>query len=125
MTGTAITIKLWLVCRQRAFKKLIKPLLAVLVIYFDFSFDDISYTVLNYQFGSDKLTKASQKRMNMIVEYLSLDPQLELVLIDGYSDSYGGRNTNLKMSERRANKVRDLIVSRGIDASRIEATGLW
>jgi len=89
----------------------------------NFSFDDISYTVLNYQFGSDKLTKDSQKRMNMIVEYLSLDPQLELVLIDGYSDSYGGRNTNLKMSERRANKVRDLIVSRGIDASRIEATG--
>ena len=89
----------------------------------DFNFDDISYTVLNYQFGSDKLTKASQKRMNMIVEYLSLDSQLELVLIDGYSDSYGGRNTNLKMSERRANKVRDLIVSSGIDASRIEANG--
>ena len=89
----------------------------------DFSFDDISYTVLNYQFGSDKLTKASQKRMNMIVEYLTLDSQLELVLIDGYSDSYGGRNTNLKMSERRANKVRDLIVSSGIDASRIEANG--
>jgi outer membrane protein OmpA-like peptidoglycan-associated protein len=89
----------------------------------DFNFDDISYTVLNYQFGSDKLTKASQKRMNMIVEYLTLDSQLELVLIDGYSDSYGGRNTNLKMSERRANKVRDLIVSSGIDASRIEANG--
>tara|TARA_R110000737_G_scaffold47607_5_gene67643 strand:- start:12439 stop:13404 length:966 start_codon:yes stop_codon:yes gene_type:complete len=89
----------------------------------DFNFDDISYTVLNYQFGSDKLTKASQKRMNMIVEYLSLDPKLELVLIDGYSDSYGGRNTNLKMSERRASKVRDLIVSSGIDASRIEANG--
>ena len=61
--------------------------------------------------------------MNMIVEYLSLDSELELVLIDGYSDSYGGRNTNLKMSERRANKVRELIVSRGIDASRIEANG--
>ena len=89
----------------------------------NFSFEDISYTVLNYQFGSDKLTKASQKRMNMIVEYLSLDPNLELVLIDGYSDSYGGRNTNLKMSQRRANNVRDLIVSSGIDANRIEASG--
>jgi outer membrane protein OmpA-like peptidoglycan-associated protein len=89
----------------------------------DFNFDDISYTVLNYQFGSDKLTKASQKRMNMIVEYLALDSKLDLVLIDGYSDSYGGRNTNLKMSQRRANKVRELIVSSGIDASRIEANG--
>jgi outer membrane protein OmpA-like peptidoglycan-associated protein len=89
----------------------------------DFNFDDISYTVLNYQFGSDKLTKASQKRMNMIVEYLTLDSNLDLVLIDGYSDSYGGRNTNLKMSQRRANNVRELIVSSGIDASRIEANG--
>ena len=89
----------------------------------DFNFDDISYTVLNYQFGSDKLTKASQKRMNMIVEYLALDSKLDLVLIDGYSDSYGGRNTNLKMSQRRANNVRALIVSSGIDASRIEANG--
>ncbi|MBA6291093.1 OmpA family protein [Colwellia sp. MB3u-70] len=89
----------------------------------DFNFDDISYTVLNYQFGSDKLTKASQKRMNMIVEYLALDSKLDLVLIDGYSDSYGGRNTNLKMSQRRANNVRELIVSSGIDASRIEANG--
>ncbi|TWX73631.1 OmpA family protein [Colwellia sp. C1TZA3] len=89
----------------------------------DFNFDDISYTVLNYQFGSDKLTKASQKRMNMIVEYLALDSKLDLVLIDGYSDSYGGRNTNMKMSQRRASKVRELIVSSGIDASRIEANG--
>jgi outer membrane protein OmpA-like peptidoglycan-associated protein len=89
----------------------------------DFNFDDISYTVLNYQFGSDKLTKASQKRMDMIVEYLSLDQNLELVLIDGYSDSYGGRYTNLKMSERRANQIRDLIVGSGIDANRIEAKG--
>ena len=89
----------------------------------NFNFDDISYTVLNYQFGSDKLTKASQKRMNMIVEYLALDSKLDLVLIDGYSDSYGGRNTNLKMSQRRANNVRELIVSSGIDASRIEANG--
>ncbi len=105
------------------FQKAYQAFVACVGNLLDFSFDDISYTVLNYQFGSDKLTKASQKRMNMIVEYLSLDPQLELVLIDGYSDSYGGRNTNLKMSERRANKVRDLIVSRGIDASRIEATG--
>lgn len=89
----------------------------------DYSFDDISYTVLNYQFGTDKLTKASQKRMLMIVEYLSLDPNLELVLIDGYSDSYGGRDTNLKMSKRRANNVKDLIVKSGIDANRIEASG--
>jgi len=35
----------------------------------DYSFEDISDTILRYQFGSDKLTKASQKRITQITEY--------------------------------------------------------
>jgi outer membrane protein OmpA-like peptidoglycan-associated protein len=89
----------------------------------NYSFDDIAYTVLNYQSSSDKFTKASQRRIEMIREYLSLDPELELVLIDAYSDSYGGRWSNLKLSERRAEKIRDYFVQNGIEVSRIEAKG--
>ncbi|TYK65493.1 flagellar protein MotY [Colwellia echini] len=89
----------------------------------DYSFEDISYTVLNYQSSSDKFTKASQRRMEMIREYLSLDPELELVLVDAYSDSYGGRWSNQQLSERRAAKIRDYFVQNGIEVSRIEAKG--
>ena len=89
----------------------------------NYSFDDIAYTVLNYQSNSDKFTKASQRRINMIREYLSLDANLELVLIDAYSDSYGGRDANLRLSKKRAAKIREYFVSNGIDASRIEAQG--
>jgi len=89
----------------------------------NYNFDDIAYTVLNFEFNSDKFTKASQRRISMIKEYLSLDTELELVLIDGFSDSYGPRNINLKTSEKRANKIREYFVQNGIDASRIEAKG--
>ncbi|MBA6231953.1 MULTISPECIES: flagellar protein MotY [unclassified Colwellia] len=89
----------------------------------NYNFDDISYTVLNYQFGGDSLTKSSKKRLSMIAEYLTLDNNLELVLIDGYTDSYGGRNDNLKVSNRRANTIREHFVKNGIDPSRIEAKG--
>jgi len=89
----------------------------------NYNFDDISNTVLSYEFGGDKLTKASRKRINMITEYLSLDPELELVLIDGYSDSYGGRDTNLKVSKKRANQIKEYFVSSGINPERIEAKG--
>ncbi|WP_448211131.1 flagellar protein MotY [Colwellia sp. MEBiC06753] len=89
----------------------------------NYSFEDIAYTVLNYQSNSDKFTKSSERRMAMITEYLKLDQDLELVLIDAYSDSYGGRWNNLKLSERRANKIREYFVSNGIEASRIEASG--
>ncbi|NQY63528.1 MAG: OmpA family protein [Alteromonadaceae bacterium] len=89
----------------------------------NYNFDDISYTVLNFQFGGDSLTKSSKRRLAMITEYLSLDPDLDLVLIDGYNDSYGGRNTNLKISEKRATKIREYFVNSGVDPSRIEAKG--
>lgn len=88
-----------------------------------YSFDDISYTVLNYESNTAELTKASKKRVKMITEYLSLDDDLELVLIDAYTDSYGGRWPNLKLSERRAEKIRKYFIDAGIDVARITATG--
>lgn len=89
----------------------------------NYNFDDISYTVLNYQFGTDDLTKSSKRKLAMIAEYLSLDKELELVLIDGYTDSYGPRNANYEMSKRRAQTIREQFVKTGIDPSRIEAKG--
>ncbi len=105
------------------FKKAYRDFVGCVGNLLNYNFDDIAYTVLNYQSSSDKFTKASQKRIDMIREYLSLDPDLELVLIDAYSDSYGGRWSNLKLSERRATKIRDYFVKNGIDVSRIEAKG--
>ena len=83
----------------------------------------MSYTVVNYQLGGDQLTKGSKRRIEMIREYLSLDPEMELVLIDAYTDSYGGRNTNLKVSEKRAANIREYFVKNGVDPTRIEAKG--
>jgi len=105
------------------FKKAYKKFVGCVGKLLDYNFEDIAYTVLNYQSSSDKFTKASQKRIDMIRQYLSLDPNLELVLIDAYSDSYGGRWSNLKLSERRADKIRDYFVSNGIAVNRIESKG--
>jgi len=104
---------------QRAYQKFVNCVGNLL----DYNFEDISYTVLNYQFGTDDLTKSSKRKLAMIAEYLSLDQELELVLIDGYSDSYGSRNANYEMSKRRAKTIREQFVKTGIDPSRIEAKG--
>ncbi|QOL27270.1 OmpA family protein [Thalassotalea sp. LPB0316] len=89
----------------------------------NYSFEDIAYTVLNYELNTDELTKPSKKRIAMITEYLALDPELELVLIDAFTDSYGGRWPNLKLAERRAAKIQQYFVEAGIDVDRITATG--
>jgi outer membrane protein OmpA-like peptidoglycan-associated protein len=88
-----------------------------------YSFQDIAYTVLTYQFNDTKLTKYSQKRLAMIGEYLKEDTDLELVLLDGYTDSYGGRAINKQISVRRAVEIKTFFSSMGVSPERIEITG--
>lgn len=88
-----------------------------------YSFEDIAYTVLSYRKNSANLTKYSQRRLDMIGEYLKEDTDLELVLLDGYTDSFGGSWLNEQLSIKRANEIQDYFASQGVDTSRIEVTG--
>ena len=45
------------------------------------------------------------------------------VAIEGHTDSVGGDDYNLGLSQRRADSVRSNLVSRGVDAARITAMG--
>jgi outer membrane protein OmpA-like peptidoglycan-associated protein len=88
-----------------------------------YNFDDIAYTVLSYKRNSAELSDYSQNRLNMIAEYLKEDLELDLVLVDGYSDNYGGPWLNEQLSIKRASAIRDLFASMGVDTDRIEITG--
>lgn len=88
-----------------------------------YSFEDIAYTVLAYKKNSAELTKYSQQRLNMIGEYLKEDSDMELVLLDGYSDSYGGRATNKQLSVRRAVEIKDYFRDMGVQSEQIDVTG--
>jgi len=43
--------------------------------------------------------------------------------IEGHTDSVGSADYNLKLSQRRANAVRDYLISKGISPDRLEAVG--
>lgn len=88
-----------------------------------YSFEDIAFTVLTYEFGGNELTRYSKAQIAKVQQYLSYDPEVELVLIDAYTDSYGGRSINAKVSETRANSVKDLFLSAGIPQDRIHTEG--
>lgn len=106
-----------------SFKKAYQNFVGCVGNLLNYNFDDIAYTVLNYQFNSDELTKASRKRIAMITEYLSLDDELELILVDAFTDSFGGRSLNQTISKKRADKIKEYFVASGIDPTRIEAKG--
>ena len=88
-----------------------------------YSFDDIKYTVLTYRFGGTELTKSAKRKLDMIGAYLQEDPDLELVLLDGYTDSYGGKSKNQQVSVQRAVEIKSYFTQLGVEPSRIDVTG--
>jgi outer membrane protein OmpA-like peptidoglycan-associated protein len=88
-----------------------------------YSFDDIAFTVLTYEFGGKELTRYAKAQIAKVQEYLSYDPDVELVLIDAYTDSYGGRSINQKISDERADSVKEFFISAGITKDRIHTVG--
>ena len=88
-----------------------------------YSFEDISFTVMNYQPNTSKLTKSSQQRLDKIAEYLKYDTGIASISIASYTDSYGGRWNNLELSKKRAKAIKDYMVSLGIDEKKVETQG--
>ncbi|CAH9051002.1 Peptidoglycan-associated lipoprotein [Pseudoalteromonas holothuriae] len=88
-----------------------------------YSFEDISFTVMNYKKNSSELTKSSRKRLDMIGEYLNNDPNIETIYIAAYTDSHGGRWTNMELSRKRAKAIKDYMTGKGVEADRIVTEG--
>ena len=80
--------------------------------------------VLDVQFATGKatLTPDSFARLDTVVEYLAHRKRAQLE-ISGHTDTTGKKAANKKLSQGRADAVRDYLVSKGIDGARIKAVG--
>ena len=75
-----------------------------------------------FEFDSARLAMP-QPKLDEIAAALAADPSITDVDITGYADRLGRDAYNLKLSERRANAVRDYLVGKGIDGNRLKAYG--
>jgi len=72
--------------------------------------------------GRAELNPGAARNLDRLVQFLTDHPERR-VEIDGYTDSIGTDSYNLDLSQRRADAVRSVLVSRGIDSSRIATRG--
>ena len=72
--------------------------------------------------GKAGLNPGASRNLDQLVQFLTEhgDRRVE---IDGYTDSVGTDSFNLDLSQRRADTVKAVLVSRGIDSSRIVSRG--
>ena len=77
---------------------------------------------VNFEFDSAKLTSDSYAVLDRVVLALQDWPDIR-VEVGGHTDSIASDEYNRDLSDRRAKAVRDYLVSRGIERSRLEAKG--
>ena len=72
--------------------------------------------------GSSKIRKKSFKVLDAAAAVLKKWPTVHL-RIEGHTDNRGKASANKKLSQARAEAVRDYMISKGLDASRLTAVG--
>jgi OmpA-OmpF porin, OOP family len=82
------------------------------------------FTLDNVFFDSGKssLRAESSKELNELAEYMTLKKEL-VIEIAGHTDNVGTPESNQKLSEDRANAVKQYLEKKGIEASRVSAKG--
>ena len=84
----------------------------------------LTYIAKNIYFHTNKATlqQISHDPLDQLVDILKRYPNATLV-IEGHTDNTGSNAYNIELSENRANAVKNYLTSKGIDGSRLTATG--
>ena len=83
-----------------------------------------NFTLDNVFFDSGKATlrPESDKELNELAAYMNLKKSL-FIEIAGHTDNVGAPEANQKLSEDRANSVKQYLIKKGIAAERVTAKG--
>ena len=73
--------------------------------------------------AKSELLPAAQVKLNDVANALIKEDPLSKIVVEGHTDSQGAAAYNQDLSQRRAQSVRDYLVSRGIAADRVTSQG--
>ena len=80
------------------------------------------YVNVYYAFDSSKPLAYSVPATNYVANFMKRNPGVKLE-VKGYADELGAENYNIKLSEKRAKAVYDVLIASGVDASRLTYKG--
>ena len=82
------------------------------------------FVMKNLFFATNKtrILSSSEEALEALFGYLERNPEIRIKIM-GHTDNVGKDEANQRLSEGRANAVREDLIKRGIDETRIEAEG--
>ncbi len=82
--------------------------------------DQIVIKPIYFDYNKSHIREDAQYELENIVSVMDNHPSM-IIKIESHTDSRGKKSYNRTLSDKRAKSTRDFIISRGIDASRIES----
>ena len=77
----------------------------------------------NFEFNSSDVNQKTARYLEDLAKALNDNPELQIKLV-GHTDNIGSEKFNLKLSQYRAQTMKDYLVGKGVDASRISTEGM-
>lgn len=73
--------------------------------------------------GQSQVLPGAQSSLNQIAEVIAADPSKKIA-VEGHTDSRGAPESNLALSQARAQAVAQYLIAHGVQATRVSANGL-
>jgi outer membrane protein OmpA-like peptidoglycan-associated protein len=86
------------------------------------NYESVNLPNVQFKTNEAELLESSYKDIDALIEYLKKNNQMESEII-GHTDNVGDPNFNIDLSQKRAEKIRDYMISKGISAEKIKAIG--
>lgn len=78
---------------------------------------------VNFDTGKDTIKSSSFGLLDTVALVLNKQPMITKILIEGHTDDVGGDDTNLALSEARAQSVKRYLIEKGVAQNRLDAKG--
>ena len=75
-----------------------------------------------FQQSTYNLLPESNDELDLVVSFLKVNPKVE-ILLTGHTDNRGQPDHNLKLSQKRVERVKGYLVSKGVNGKRITGKG--
>lgn len=76
-----------------------------------------------FEVGETELLSSAEQSLDDVIDLLESEPD-KAIRIEGHTDSTGPAALNLRLSDERANAVRNALIELGIEPSRLNAVGM-
>lgn len=82
--------------------------------------ETVSKTTITFRYLDDEpIVVDSNDNLNKTVQILKHNPKLKLI-VEGYANDYASAQDNSDLAQRRAKKVRDIFIQKGVSQDQIE-----